>query len=1101
MFDNFIRLSDRYDRLQTGRMTPTLYTGMFQFAGPFLSIGQCMSVCADRKAYQDVLLQLEHVLATTRRKHEHQSRGAAVRARRARAATMGVSLSTAAAFRVWVGSSVRVVRFTYPTLNEYLDGEAISAMRAAYELYKRDDLLSDLVRYFREQVATAPSAVAAIYPRLVLSSILWWNDEREEAIAQLMKVVEASPPESELRIDLAGLLEQDREFAPALAIVDAVQPLDNATLRRREEAALRLAISSGNIERAREAGERLFGLRLDTETQIQLAGPLHQLGLHEMAEAMLGRARRRAGSKVGTLASLMLQYQRQQKIEEAAQAALQILRLTTATGTGQASNSAQALDDMETARAAAIRLLARSGRLPKLIDRAKEELKKTPNSIAVHQALADYYRASAQAAQARSELAKLCELRPDDARLRLQVANQLLEAGQTSSAIEYYRSAFKKEPSLLDRTTLVQMQNRFLESGNAQDLLSMLSEVDLLGVGRGYYLAILIEQLPQDAKLSDQIVTLFRRTWDAFPDDREYLLVYGHRDEIWQMPGMFELASQVIIPSTQSRSGIQAWYVFATTSRAAEADSSQTAIVRFLDLATQQGKLEELGDRVEAVRKNLPSWSAGAAILALVRSREGRFAKARAAIRDLWRYLDKKPVEGTYGLYADWVIGLEFEKQIATRDLAMAAYERCLSHPDSYIIATRESENTPVRRLVDLYVREGRQDNARRALLSFASRSSFPDTSPEETIKMFSLMKLAMVARGLVALGFNADSVPIYSEAIGLTGGLDVTTAAAARLKIGELPETLPGELATALAGLDRDDLVGLAGRLIAEGARKDDPGEGKNRSSRGGIAKNGASLDLMTLIHPRELNKATVRSLLADALEACAASKLASLDESLQAMRQAHPDDYSVAIASALEALDTGKSSRIGPALAQLEQLVAKTPLEPLAEGTKANARQRAVAAQQLPLWLVARACWKHPSASSTHEAGDRLAGRAMDAARGSASPIGCWRCCANRVRSHFRAMTAPGPRRPGARCCRSCWLPSPRPNRRDPVAPPLDHHNHSRRPRGRMLARSKARRRVGAPSRRLRCTLPPLLRGGDFSWCAAQQLPSRASSESSRS
>ena len=65
--------------------------------------------------------------------------------------------------------------------------------------------------------------------------MLWWGDERDEAIAELTKVVEAARAESELRLDLAELLEQQRGYADGLAVLDAVQPLDNATLEASEE--------------------------------------------------------------------------------------------------------------------------------------------------------------------------------------------------------------------------------------------------------------------------------------------------------------------------------------------------------------------------------------------------------------------------------------------------------------------------------------------------------------------------------------------------------------------------------------------------------------------------------------------------------------------------------------------------------------------------------------------------------------------------------------------------------------------------------------------------------------------------------------------------
>ncbi len=62
-------------------------------------------------------------------------------------------------------------------------------------------------------------------------------------------------------------------------------------------------------------------------------------------------------------------------------------------------------------------------------------------------------------------------------------------------------------------------------------------------------------------------------------------------------------------------------------------------------------------------------------------------------------------------------------------------------------------------------------------------------------------------------------------------------------------------------------------------------------------------ALDLVLMIHPRELDKATVRSLLAESLAACDGKQLAALDEPLEALRKSHPDDLSVAIATALRA------------------------------------------------------------------------------------------------------------------------------------------------------------------------------------------------------
>ena len=62
--------------------------------------------------------------------------------------------------------------------------------------------------------------------------------------------------------------------------------------------------------------------------------------------------------------------------------------------------------ESDAGRSAAIRVLAGSGRLKQLIDRAREQLKKTPNSVALHQTLADYYTAARQTDLAVAELAR-----------------------------------------------------------------------------------------------------------------------------------------------------------------------------------------------------------------------------------------------------------------------------------------------------------------------------------------------------------------------------------------------------------------------------------------------------------------------------------------------------------------------------------------------------------------------------------------------------------------------------------------------------------------------------------------------------------------------
>ena len=137
-----------------------------------------------------------------------------------------------------------------------------------------------------------------------------------------------------------------------------------------------------------------------------------------------------------------------------------------------------------------------------------------------------------------------------------------------------------------------------------------------------------------------------------------------------------------------------------------------------------------------------------------------------------------------------------------------------------------------------------------------------------------------------------------------------------------------------------------------------------------------------MTIVHPRNLDRASVRSLVADSLEASTTTGPSGLVQPIESLRRAHPDDLSVAICAALEALASNEVGRIETTLVQLAQLVERTPLDPLSAGARANARERAQAAGQIPLWTVAREC-RRQSNLAVQAYADRFAARALEAAR----------------------------------------------------------------------------------------------------------------------
>ena len=333
------------------------------------------------------------------------------------------------------------------------------------------------------------------------------------------------------------------------------------------------------------------------------------------------------------------------------------------------------------------------------------------------------------------------------------------------------------------------------------------------------------------------------------------------------------------------------------------------------------------------------------------------------------------------------MIGEELEKNPATRDLAATAFEDSVTLANGFTSANRPLNRTPIHRLATIRLREGRPDKARDAILTMNSNATYPDRLDAEAVRQLRMTGLPVVARELMRLGFAGDAVPFFQDCIALAeaprGPSNVRLFAMETFD----PAGVREELDRALNEMERDQLAAIAGRSISSAIDADQSDPAKITEKPRLSHRRDQALDLAPFFHPRELDKATVRSLVAESLATCNADQLAALDDPLDSLRKAHPDDLSVAITIALQALAIGDSHRIEPALARLVELVDKSPLEVLPAGTRANSRQRQEAARLIPLWLVARAC-RTQTIPNLKATGERLAARAFEAAQRQSEP-----------------------------------------------------------------------------------------------------------------
>ena len=304
----------------------------------------------------------------------------------------------------------------------------------------------------------------------------------------------------------------------------------------------------------------------------------------------------------------------------------------------------------------------------------------------VHQALADYYTAARDREKAQLELTKIAELRPEDAALRIRIADQLVRDGQAERAIEYYKAAFKKEPRLLASTSLIRIQTTLLEAGKAELLLELLESVDVSSIAP-LFVSRAIDALPSDPKISERVVALFRKTWAAFPQDHAYILSYVRTDDIWQIPEMYNYAREACIPKDNVSADSMTWATFNPMSvqpslgaQASKVRMTKPVVLRLVELALKLGKIDELAAEIKQARKKMPSWTAGDFLLAMVLCRSGKYREAEALVRSLPETMKKKVVGVSLALlfYAYHTLGVEVEQTMATSDLAAKLYENAM---------------------------------------------------------------------------------------------------------------------------------------------------------------------------------------------------------------------------------------------------------------------------------------------------------------------------------------------------------------------------------------------------------------------------------------
>lgn len=356
------------------------------------------------------------------------------------------------------GQVVRL-QIDFPAASALMSNDLLVTLRLLQQS-TNTELKEAMGKLLAEDAQTADEEVLqSAVDRLCFGSWLWWEDSRAAAIEQLQEYRKLNiAPELGLVIE-SRMLFETKQIDAALALLESLKPMNQQMLQDRELAILQLVLQKGDIERAKQSAERLFALRLDSTTQMQVGELMMQLGMREMADSVLQRVRQRSGNDLNSQYSLMQKLQAMDNKSGAVEIARQILRRT------QPSANSSVRTSEDSYRRNAIQVLVGAGEAKSMIASLEARLEKSPNTTMLIRQLAELYEVTGKRKEAQTLLGGLAKSGGNDPQSLLAVARTLQQSGKHAEAVEAFLKAFEKQPELFNneyynlRTSAEQAKN------------------------------------------------------------------------------------------------------------------------------------------------------------------------------------------------------------------------------------------------------------------------------------------------------------------------------------------------------------------------------------------------------------------------------------------------------------------------------------------------------------------------------------------------------------------------------------------------------------------------------------------------------------------
>ena len=381
----------------------------------------------------------------------------------------------------------------FPKSSGYFGQESVLELYVLHQTAKGLDSDADeqLLKSLKEwHAAETENPYEDLVYAIAYAAVLKWNGDSATATKVVSEAADNSVAPMYVAIMKAQMLYADGRGKEALPLLQEMRPRSQKMLVDRELAILTLLLEEGDLDEARKSVTKLFALRLDSDTELQLADLIYQLGMKDLGDRMMMRIRRRAGGRQDTLVQLMSRYLQADKKEDAAEVARQVLRRTEPAESRSSRTSSNVQHEQ------ALQTLVKTGDLGGEIERYEKMHERSPKSREISLRLSAMYEAAGRREDAEKLVMESLEKSRDSLtpQQKLKSSVTLYSSGKKEEGIELMLEGLRKQPDLFENS-YYDLRPIFQDPVGAEAIVKFVSSKDGKTLQGSYRIGELVNEI------------------------------------------------------------------------------------------------------------------------------------------------------------------------------------------------------------------------------------------------------------------------------------------------------------------------------------------------------------------------------------------------------------------------------------------------------------------------------------------------------------------------------------------------------------------------------------------------------------------------------